>query len=31
MITTQGSNIMINYEQYLRMEEMISGILAEDL
>ena len=31
MITTQGSNIMINYEQYRRMEEMISGILAEDL
>ena len=31
MITTQGSYITINYEQYRRMKEMISEILAEDL
>lgn len=31
MITTQGSYIMINYEQYRRMEQMISEILAENL
>ena len=31
LITTQGSYILINYEQYCRMEKMISEILAEDL
>lgn len=31
MISTQGSYILINKEQYSRMEEMISDILAEDL
>lgn len=31
MISTQGSYIMVNREQYRRMEEMISDILAEDL
>lgn len=31
MISTQGSYIMVNREQYRRMEEMISNILAEDL
>lgn len=31
MISTQGSYILINYEQYHRMEEMISGILEEEL
>lgn len=31
MITTRGSDILINYEQYQRMENMISEILAEDL
>lgn len=31
MITTQGSYIIINYDQYRRMEKMISGILAENL
>ena len=31
LITTQGSYILINYEQYCRMEKMISEILAETL
>lgn len=31
MISTQGSYIMVNREQYRQMEEMISDILAEDL
>ncbi len=31
LITTQGSYILINYEQYCQMEKMIGEILAEDL
>ncbi len=31
LITTQGSYILINYEQYCRMEKMISEIMAETL
>ena len=31
LITTQGSYILINYEQYCRMEKTISEILAETL
>ncbi len=31
LITTDGRNILINYEQYCRMEDRISEILAENL
>ncbi len=31
MISMQGSYILINYEQYRRMKDMIADILAEDL
>lgn len=31
MVSTQGSYILINREQYGRMKDMIAGILAEDL
>ena len=31
MISMQGSYILINYEQYHRMKDMIADILAEDL
>ncbi len=31
LITTQGNYIIINYDQYLQLEKMISEILAEDL